>query len=101
MVIQMSEEYGNDIISLMDEEGNETEYEMIVAVELNGQTYVALLPLYENPEDIVEEDYQVVILKMVEEDGEEILLTINDEAEFDAVWQAFEDRLSDEYEIIN
>ena len=41
------------------------------------------------------------ILKMVEEDGEEILLTINDEAEFDAVWQAFEDRLSDEYEIIN
>ena len=85
----------------MDEEGNETEYEMIDAVELNGQTYVALLPLYENPEDIVEEDYQVVILKMVEEDGEEILLTINDEAEFDAVWQAFEDRLSDEYEIIN
>ena len=97
----MSEEYGNDIISLMDEEGNETEYERIDAVELNGQTYVALLPLYENPEDIVEEDYQVVILKMVEEDGEEILLTINDEAEFDAVWQAFEDRLSDEYEIIN
>ena len=86
----MSEEYGND-----------TDYEMIEAVELNGQTYVALLPLYENPEDIVEEDYQVVILKMVEEDGEEILLTINDEAEFDAVWQAFEDRLSDEYEIIN
>ena len=97
----MSEEYGNDIISLMDEEGNETEYEMIDAVELDGQTYVALLPLYENPEDIVEEDDQVVILKMVEEDGEEILLTINDEAEFDAVWQAFEDRLSDEYEIIN
>ena len=97
----MSEEYGNDIISLMDEEGNETEYDMIDAVELDGQTYVALLPLYENPEDIVEEDYQVVILKMVEEDGEEILLTINDEAEFDAVWQAFEDRLSDEYEIIN
>ena len=97
----MSEEYGNDIISLMDEEGNETEYEMIDAVDLDGQTYVALLPLYENPEDIVEEDYQVVILKMVEEDGEEILLTINDEAEFDAVWQAFEDRLSDEYEIIN
>ena len=97
----MSEEYGNDIISLMDEEGNETEYEMIDAVELDGQTYVALLPLSENPEDIVEEDYQVVILKMVEEDGEEILLTINDEAEFDAVWQAFEDRLSDEYEIIN
>ena len=97
----MSEEYGNDIISLMDEEGNETEYEMIDAVELDGQTYVALLPLYENPEDIVEEDYQVVTLIMVEEDGEEILLTINDEAEFDAVWQAFEDRLSDEYEIIN
>ena len=48
----MSEEYGNDIISLMDEEGNETEYEMIDAVELNGQTYVALLPLYENPEDM-------------------------------------------------
>lgn len=97
----MSDEYGNDIISLMDEDGNETEYEMIDAVELDDNTYVALLPVYENPEEIIDEDYQVVILRMEEEDGEEMLYTINDEAEFDKVWKAFEDRLSDEYEIIN
>ena len=96
----MNDEY-NDIIRLTDEDGKETDYEMIDAVELNDQTYVALLPVYENPQDIVEEDYQVVILKMVVEDGEEILLTINDEDEFDTVWKTFEDRLSDEYEIIS
>ena len=89
----MSEEYGNDIISLMDEEGNETEYEMIDAVELNGQTYVALLPLYENPEDIVEEDYQVVILKMVEEDGEELLSTLDSDEELDLIYNQFMERL--------
>ena len=89
----MSEEYGNDIISLMDEEGNETEYEMIDAVELDGQTYVALLPLYENPEDIVEEDYQVVILKMVEEDGEELLSTLDSDEELDLIYNQFMERL--------
>ena len=61
----MSNEFGNDIIGLVDEEGNEASYEMIDALEKDGVTYVALLPYCEDPEEQLDEDYQVMILKMV------------------------------------
>ena len=40
----MSEEYGNDFITLTDEDGNEIELEHLDTVEYNGQTYLAFLP---------------------------------------------------------
>jgi uncharacterized protein YrzB (UPF0473 family) len=69
----MSNEYGNDIIGLVDEEGNEASYEMIDALERDGVTYVALLPVCEDANEQLDEDYQVMILKMVpDENGEEM-----------------------------
>ena len=98
----MSSEFGNDIIGLVDEEGNEASYEMIDALERDGVTYVALLPYSEDPEEQLDEDYQVMILKMVpDENGEEMLLSLDNEEEFNEVWAAFEDRLSDDFEIVN
>lgn len=98
----MSNEYGNDIIGLVDEEGNEASYEMIDALERDGVTYVALLPVCEDADEQLDEDYQVMILKMVpDENGEEMLLSLDNEEEFNEVWAAFEDRLSDDYEIVN
>ncbi|MBO5783938.1 MAG: DUF1292 domain-containing protein [Clostridia bacterium] len=98
----MSNEFGNDIIGLVDEEGNEASYEMIDALEKDGVTYVALLPYCEDPEEQLDEDYQVMILKMVpDENGEEMLLSLDNEAEFNEVWAAFEDRLSDDFEIVS
>ena len=98
----MSNEYGNDIIGLVDEEGNEASYEMIDALERDGVTYVALLPVCEDADEQLDEDYQVMILKMVpDENGEEMLLSLDSEEEFNEVWAAFEDRLSDDYEIVN
>jgi signal peptidase I len=92
----------DDIIGLVDEEGNESSYEMIDALEKDGVTYVALLPYSEDPEEQLDEDYQVMILKMVpDENGEEMLLSLDNEAEFNEVWAAFEDRLSDDFEIVN
>ena len=98
----MSNEYGNDIIGLVDEEGNEASYEMIDALERDGVTYVALLPVCEDANEQLDEDYQVMILKMVpDENGEEMLLSLDSEEEFNEVWAAFEDRLSDDYVIVN
>jgi uncharacterized protein YrzB (UPF0473 family) len=98
----MSNEFGNDIIGLVDEEGNEASYEMIDALERDGVTYVALLPVCEDANEQLDEDYQVMILKMVpDENGEEMLLSLDSEEEFNEVWAAFEDRLSDDYEIVN
>ncbi len=98
----MSNEYGNDIIELIDDEGNEASYEMIDALEYEGTTYVALLPVCEEKTEQLDEDYQVMILKMVpDENGEDALFGLDNEEEFNAVWAAFEDRLSDDYEFSN
>ena len=37
----MSEEYGNDFVTLIDEDGNEVEFEHIDTVEYEGVTYLA------------------------------------------------------------
>jgi hypothetical protein len=39
----MSEEYGNDFITLTDEEGNQLELEHLDTLEYNGATYMAFV----------------------------------------------------------
>lgn len=97
----MSEEYGNDFVTLLDEEGNELEYEMIDAVEIDGQQYVALLPVLEGGPEVLEEEYQAVILKIENENGEDMLVSIDNEDEFNKVWAQFEERLAEDFEIIS
>ncbi|MDR3644922.1 MAG: DUF1292 domain-containing protein [Clostridia bacterium] len=95
----MGKESDGTIISLLDEDGNEQEFEHLASLEYNGADYVALVPYFENPEDLIEDDGELVILKIVEEDGEEMLSAIEDEEEFDNVSQQFEKLLEDDYEI--
>lgn len=97
----MSEEFGNDYVVLLDDDGNETEYEMIDAVEVDDQQYVALLPVPEESEEVLDEDYQIVMLKMAPEEEGDYLLTIDDEEEFNKVWAIFEERLSEDYDIVS
>ena len=77
----MSEEYGNDFVTLIDEDGNEVEFEHIDTVEYNGVTYLAFIPA----EISIEEDAEVVIMQIVEENGEELLEAVEDDEIADAV----------------
>ncbi len=88
----MAEElFGDEIFTLTDEEGNENQFELLGSHEMNGRTYLALVPLEDNEEG----DY--VILK-VENDinNEEILVTIDDDEEFDMIANIFDNELFDE-----
>ena len=95
----MGKENDGTIVTLLDEEGNEQEFEHLASLEYKDAEYVALVPYYENPEDLVEDDGELVILKIVEEKGEEFLEPIDNDEEFDAVSEKFEKMLEDEYEI--
>ncbi len=90
----MSEAFGNDYVVLTDEDGNEVEFQHIDTVEVDGQTYMAFIPA----ELAVDEEAEVVILKVVEEDGEEILATVEDEAEADKIFEIVMERVEDMYE---
>ncbi|MGM9612817.1 MAG: DUF1292 domain-containing protein [Butyricicoccus sp.] len=90
----MSEEYGNDYVVLTDEDGNEVEFQHIDTVEVDGQTYMAFIPA----ELAVDEEAEVVILKVIEEDGEEILASVEDEDEADKIFDIVMERVEDMYE---
>ena len=93
-----SMEDDEELYTLTDEEGNESQFALIGELELDGQSYLALIPA--DAEQDSEEDEEYVILKVTEdENGEEIHVTIDDDDEFDRVADAFEDRFMNEYDL--
>ncbi len=75
-----------DVVTLTDEEGNESEYELAGKTEIDGNVYYALVP--------VENEEEYVILKLeTDEEGEAILTTIDDDDEFDRVADVFDSEL--------
>lgn len=95
----MSEEFLPDILSLTDDEDNEYNFEVLDRIETDDGRYVALLPVYDDPQDQLDDSGELVILKVFEEDGEEYLEQIEDEDEYATVSDAFINRLQDLYEI--
>ena len=79
----MSDEFGPSFITLTDEDGNDIELEYVDALEYEGQTYMAFFPAVEDEADEESEDYGLVILKSVMENSEELLSTLDDEAELE------------------
>ena len=82
----MSDLYGDDIITITDEDGVEYVLEILATMEFEGSVYYALIPV--NSDDDEEEDLEVSILKGVEENGEEVLCAIEDEDELERVYEA-------------
>lgn len=80
-----------EIFTLTDEEGNESQFELIGQRDLDGITYLALVPIDNN------DDEEYVILKVEpDEDGNDSLVTIDDDDEFDRIADIFDDELFNE-----
>ncbi len=93
----MSDEFGPNFITVTDEDGNELVLEYVDALEHNGTTYMAFFPAADESDSA--EDYGLVIMKQVEEDGEEFLSTLDSDEELNQVYDLFmEQILSDEDE---
>ena len=95
----MNDEFGPNFVTLTEDEGNDIELEYVDALEHNGTTYMAFFPVVEedSEDEENEEEYGLVILKSQMENGEEFLVTIDDEEEIDKVYDLFmEQILSDE-----
>ncbi|MBQ9428791.1 MAG: DUF1292 domain-containing protein [Clostridia bacterium] len=85
----MEETFDGDVFTLTDETGKESEFELIGTCEFEGKTYYALIPVEDGAEEYV-------ILRLETDDaGEEMLVTIDDDDEFDRVADYFEDELFD------
>lgn len=86
----MDEDYGADFISVVDEEGNEIELEVVDSMDLDGREYMLFLPADMDEDD---PDYGFVILQIVENGGEEEFRDLEDPEEEKRVYDAFMERL--------
>ncbi|MBR6727014.1 MAG: DUF1292 domain-containing protein [Clostridia bacterium] len=84
----------SEIFTLQDEEGNDHDFELIAVCERNGTTYFAMIPV--EADEKSDEICEYVILKSVVENGEESLITIEDDDEFEDVADYFDDLLTAE-----
>jgi len=94
----MSEEFGGDFISITDEDGNEFELELLDVLEKDGTFYHAFIPAATGSEGEDEEDLEIVLLKLVEDNGEELLTTLDSEEELNQIYDLFMDRLFEDAE---
>ena len=87
------DQYGSDFITITDDEAKEYELEVLSTLEYNGCTYMAVIPAGDSQDTL---QLEVSILKSIEEDGEPILCTIDDEQELEAVYDLIMDSLYEE-----
>ena len=90
----MANEYGGDFVSITDEEGNEFELELLDILVVDDICYHAFISAAEAESE--EEEVEIIILKAVEQDGEEILSTLDSEEELNRIYDLFMERLFEE-----
>lgn len=98
-VLEELEEYEPDIITLSDEDGNEFSFEVIDAADFNDARYLAVVPYAEESTEILEEDANLIIMRVNEENGEEFLDVVEDDEELIEVSGMFAKRLEELYDI--
>ncbi len=90
--------YIPELYTLCDEEGKEQTFEMLDSLVIDDEKYFAMVPYYENPEDLINDSGELVILKSDYVDGEELLVTIDDDDEFERIGTIFLKRLEEMFE---
>ena len=91
----MSSDFGSDYVTISDDDGNDYILEHLDTIEVEDTFYMAFLPTDMDEND---EDYGLVILKVVEENGEEILSSIDDDEQLENIYSLFMERLFEDEE---
>ncbi len=94
------EMYEPDIISVNDEDGNKILFELLERYETDDDVYVAITEYRDDDEDIVEADFEVIILKVVTDDnGDEYLEEIQDEMEYEQVSDILMSKVEEKFDV--
>ena len=92
--------FGNDIITLVDDDGKEYAFEVLDAIETDDGRYLAMLPYYTDAKEKLDDSGELVLVKSIlDEDGEEYFEDIPDDDEYETVADLFISRLQDEFYI--
>lgn len=98
--VEQYEDYEPDIITLEDEDGKEFSFEVIDAADYNETRYLAVVPYAENSAEQLEENADLILMRVEEDEkGEEYLDVVEDDEELYEVGNMFAGRLKDLFDI--
>ena len=93
----MQEAFGPDILTLVDDEGNEHEFEVLDVIDNDDGCFYALLPVFNDPQEQIEAQGTYYIFESIEENGEQQLAEVESEALLDQLAEQFESRFEELY----
>lgn len=94
----VNDEYGADLITLIDDDGEEHEFEVLDVIDNDDGCFYALLPTFEDPQDKVDAEGTYYIFEAIEENGEQQLAEVEDEELLDKLAELFESRFEELYD---
>ncbi len=80
----------DNIVNLIDEDGIETAFEVILTLEAEGKEYAILLPVEENEED------EALIFRIEKDDEGDVLVALEDEDEYQIVVDVYNTLMEEE-----
>ena len=96
---EMNNEEMDNIIELVDENSGETvPFEHLDTVEMDGKTYFVLTEFFEEP---TEENDVYIMTIVTDEDGEETLEIVEDQATVMKVFKEFRERCEGEFDFLD
>ena len=93
----MSNEYSPDLITLVDEDNVEHNFEILDTIEFQGKEYYALYPVFDNPDDMVADSGEYYIMEAITEDDELELAEVEDDDLIDKLSAIFEANFTEKF----
>lgn len=84
------EEMNENVVNLIDENGEEVAFEIILTLEAEGKEYAILMPLEDN------EDEEAYIYRIDEDEQGEMLVPLEDDNEYSTVVAVYEALMEEE-----
>lgn len=76
----MDNAYKPDLITLIDEDNVEHNFEILDTIENEKGVFYALYPIFDSADEKLEDSGEYYIMEVIEENGEEQLAEVEDEA---------------------
>ncbi len=93
----MSNDYSPDLITLVDEDDVEHNFEILDTIEFEGKEYYALYPVFDNADEMVTDSGEYYIMEAQDSDDGWELSEVDDDDLIDKLSVIFEDRFADKF----
>ena len=86
----MAPEYDpENLYTLTDQDGNQQTFELLDVMDVEDRRYFALTPFYPDAQVRLEKPEDLLIMGMIEEDGVEMMASLDSEEEYQEIYELF------------